>query len=252
MIKPQSISILPAALAVALMICLGAAACGKGDPGVTGAGGTGAGGGGGTGDLSQQMLPLKTGNMWTYLVTDENQVPTPKTQTVMEAGPVGGIGPHACAPAFRMVTRKGANAMDETISWQARVGTTVVRYREQAFSASTGDLEPEEHWDPFKLRVDETPAHTTAAATWVQTDQETKMPVEGTTTTTTVEERWTVAAERQPVSVQGKNYEVLIVTKTKPADPTATKTYWWARGIGKVKEIGVNQIEELMSYTINP
>ena len=30
------------------------------------------------------------------------------------------------------------------------------------------------------------------------------------------------------------------------------KTYWWARGIGKVKEIGDNQTEELVSYQVAP
>ncbi len=67
--------------------------------------------------------------------------------------------------------------------------------------------------------------------------------------TVPVEERWTVTAERQPVTVQGRSYEVMIVTKMST---TSTKTYWWARGIGKVKEIGDNQTEELMSYQVAP
>jgi hypothetical protein len=242
---------------VALVACLGVAACGKGDPGVTGSGGTSGGGtlggggagGSGMGDPSQ-LLPLKTGNSWTYLVTDETGIPTPKTQTVMEEGPVGGSGPNAGVTAFRLVTRKGVNGMDETISWQARLGTQVVRYREQSYMANPPHaLELEEHWDPFKLRVDETPARMVAGATWLQTDQETKLPVGGTPSTMPVEDHWTVAAERQPVTVQGQSYEVMIVTKT---GATTTKTYWWARGIGKVKEIGVNQTEELMSYQVGP
>ena len=85
---------------VAVATCLGLAACGKADPGMMGSGGSMGTGGtgvivgdGGMGDPSQ-LLPLKTGNFWTYLVTDETGVPTPKTQTVMEEGPVGGTGPN--------------------------------------------------------------------------------------------------------------------------------------------------------------
>jgi len=259
MTKPSSISNLPAV--VAMVAGLGLAACGNtdpamagnggvGSPGVGGSGGSvGGAGGSGMGDPSQ-LLPLKTGNWWTYLVTDENQVPTPKTQTVMEEGPVGGTGPNAAVTAFRMVTRKGVNGMDETISWQARVGTRVVRYREQAYMANPPHaLELEEYWNPYKLRVDESPAHMTAGASWVETDQETKLPVGGNPLMAAVEDRWTVSAERLTVTVQGRSYEVLILTKTGAA---SQKTYWWARGIGKVKEIGVNQVEELVSYQVAP
>jgi hypothetical protein len=263
MTKRASVSNLLAA--VATVACLGVAACGTSDPfmmgsgGATGAAGgsgtggsgTGAGGagGGGMGDLSQ-LLPIKTGNSWTYLVTVTGEGTTPKTQTVMEQGPVGGTGPNAGVTAFRFVTRKGLDGMDETISWQARVGTRVVRYREQAYMRmAPHGLELEEYWDPHKLRVDETPVRMVAGTTWTETDQETKLPVGGNMLTVPVEERWTVTAERQPVTVQGRSYEVMIVTKTST---TSTKTYWWARGIGKVKEIGDNQTEELMSYQVAP
>src|SRR5688572_12434190 len=114
----------PAMLAIAA--CLGVAACGNTDPGTltgaagmsggagSGGSGTGAGGAGGSGmgDLSQ-FLPIKTGNSWTYLVTVTGEGTTPKTQTVMEEGPVGGTGPHASVTAFRFVTKKGVDGMDE-------------------------------------------------------------------------------------------------------------------------------------------
>jgi hypothetical protein len=173
---------------------------------------------------------------------------TVKTQTVMAEEPVGGSGPNAATMAFRMVTMKGVGGTDETISWQARVGSRVVRYREQSFGAMTGQLELEEHWAPSKLRVDESPEHTVTPATWLEIDQETKLPVGGTPTTAEVRERWTVTADHQSVTVQGQSYEVMIVTKAGGSE----KTYWWARGIGKVKEIGPNQIEELMSYQVTP
>jgi len=174
-----------------------------------------------------------------------------KVTTVGELEEVGGSGPNAERSAFRVVTVKGTDATDRPESWQgpaADGSQRIVRYREQAFGARTGELQLEEHWDPYKLRVDETPAHMTAGATWLESDQETKLPVGGTPSMMPVEERWTVNAERQAVTVQGRSYEVMIVTKAG----SSQKTYWWARGIGKVKEIGVNQTEELLSYQILP
>jgi hypothetical protein len=226
--------------------------CGMSDPPTSGSGGGGGtgnagGAGGGAGADARPLLPLATGNRWTYLVTD-SLGSTTKTQTVMLEESVGGSGPSASTSAFRMVTKKGVGGTDETISWQARVGTRVVRYREQSFGAMSGQLELEEHWAPYKLRVDESAEHTLAGASWLEIDQETKLPVGGTPTTVEVRERWTVTAERQMVTVQGQSYEVMIVTKAGGSE----KTYWWARGIGKVKEIGPNQIEELMSYQVAP
>ena len=97
------------------------------------------------------MLPWKTGNTWTYAVNDEGVVSTKET-AVGEMEPVMGTGPNKDVMAFKVVTHKGG--MDQTVSWQVPSGDSVIRYREQAFSASTGALELEEHWDPHKLHID--------------------------------------------------------------------------------------------------
>jgi hypothetical protein len=236
------------ALVVAVLSVLGAAGCGNVDPQMQGTGGTGGGGGGAGGADTRPLLPLAPGNYWIYVVTDPSGVSTPKTQTVMAEEPVGGTGPNSTKLAFRMVTTKGTDGTDETISWQTRIGTRVIRYREQSFGATSNALVLEEHWDPAKLRVDESPERTVAGATWLEMDLETKLPVGGTPTTAEVRERWTVTAERQAVTVRGQSYEVMIVSKAGASQ----KTYWWARGIGKVKELGPNQTEELMTYEVAP
>jgi hypothetical protein len=250
MTKRSPISNLPAAFA--MVVCLGFAACGELDPAMLGTGGTG--GSGGIGDMSQ-LFPLKTGNSWTYTVTytsaESGVSVIPKTQTVMGEEPVGGTGPNAGVTAFRMVTRKRTDGTLLTVSWQARVGTRIVRYREQAFFGDAPyALKREDHWDPAKLRVDETPDHLVTGATWLETSLQTRMPVAsgGTPYTDELDDTWTVVAERQPVTVHGRSYEVLILEKTG-AD---RKTYWWARGIGKVKEVGPDGLEELVSYSLVP
>jgi hypothetical protein len=221
---------------------------GTGD--TTGTGGTD--GSGGPGDPSQQLLPLKTGNSWTYAVTYSGEAAVtviPKTQTVMEEEPVGGTGPNASVTAFRMVTRKQTDGTQLTVSWQARVGTRVVRYREQAFGEDAPyALVREDHWDPAKLRVDETPDRMAAGATWLETAQQTRVPPGGAPQTEELQDTWTVVAERRPVTVHGRSYEVLILEK-RGSD---SKTYWYAPGIGKVKEIGPGATEELMSYSLVP
>lgn len=236
------------------------AGCGNTDPGGTGGGGTGGSGSGGTGGgATGPFLPLAAGNRWTYLVTELNdmgqEVTVTKVQTVMPMEPVGGTGPNKETMAYRMVTTKGQGGTDETISWQARVGDRVVRYREQSFGATSNMVELEEHWDPYKLRLDESAEHTVASDPWQEMDWETKIIPGAAPTTAEVREVWKVTAAQQAVTVQGKQYDVMIVTKTSVGQSsTSSKTYWWARGIGKVKEIRNDQVgvEELVSYELQP
>ena len=67
--------------------------------------------------------------------------------------PVGGTGPNKDVMAFKVVTKKGADGPDGELAGR-RWATASIRYREQSFSASTGALELEEHWDPHKLHID--------------------------------------------------------------------------------------------------
>jgi hypothetical protein len=89
-------------------------------------------------------------------VNDEGVV-SMKVTTIGAMEPVGGTGPNSHVQANKVVTAKGV--MDQTISWQAADGDNVVRYREQSFSASTGELELEEYGSRTKLHIDGTAAH---------------------------------------------------------------------------------------------
>jgi hypothetical protein len=217
--------------------------CGSEDPG-TNPGGNDAGGEScqlATGSL----LPWKVGNKWTYRVTEDG-MPSQKITTIEGLEAVGGMGPNAAKMANRVVTKKGAN--DQTISWQAPEGDKVVRYREQSFSASTGNLELEEHWDPSKLHVDGAADHMKRTGTpWVEMYQETKLPVGGTAVTTTARDIWLVLADCEKVKIDDKSYDALKLQKTGGD----TKTYWYVPGVGKVKETG-GQMEELLKFEPAP
>jgi len=223
---------------LALSVCLALVACGGDEPG-------GAASDAAVIATSGPILPFKEGNTWTYKVTGDGEVSN-KVTTIGAAEAVGGTGPHAAATAFKVVTKKGAT--DQTLSWQAVDGERVVRYREQAFHEGTGELEEEEHWDPAKLHIDGSPAHTAAGASWLESYQETKLPVGKPASTETARDRWTVDAVDQVITVPAGTFRAIVFIK---AGGSTLKTYWYVPGVGKVKETG-GQTEELVSYKVVP
>ncbi len=220
---------------------LSVAACGSEDPSKnSGAGGEGAA-------VDGPLLPWAVGNAWTYRVTEDGAVST-KVTTIMEQQPVGGGGPNAEIEAYKVITTK-RNGADHTDSWQAPDGDRVLRYREQSFSASTGDLELEEYWEPHKLHVDWSPEHLVEGASWLEQYEETKLPVGDTASQSTRRDRWTVKARAETVTVPAGTSENAVALQKVGAD--TLKTYWYVPGVGKVKETG-GQTEELMEYELKP
>ena len=189
-------------------------------------------------------LPWAEGNTWTYRVTNNGEVST-KTVTVQAEETIGGTGPHKDERAFRVVTKKGD--ADETVSWQALVDGRVLRYREQSFHAGSGELEQEEHWDPYKLHFDGSAEHTAAEASWLESYEETKIQPGDPDQTATERDRWLVDSPREKVTVPAGTFDAVVVQKAGGSD---IKTYWYVRGVGKVKETG-GQTEELVSFTVD-
>lgn len=217
--------------------------CGGTDPS---SGDDGAAGEGGMVD-GEPFLPLTEGNRWVYNVTQDSVV-TQKTTVVGPRETVGGSGPHADESAHRMTTSKGVDGTDETISWQALVGGRVVRYREQAYGATSGMLTLEEHWDPPKLRVDQSAENTVTGATWLEVTAETKLSVGSPPVTSMVNDNWLVIADDATVTVPAGTFENVLHVR-KVGAQSNLKEYWWARGVGKLKETG-SQTEELVSYEV--
>lgn len=222
-------------LALALVLPLSVACGATDDP-------PGTGGPSATGPL----LPWSVGNNWTYRVTDDEEGVTTKVTTIEEETTVGGDGPHKDDRAYRVVTRKKDGA-DQTISWQIDEGDRVLRYREQSFSASTGELALEEHWDPYKLHIDGTDEHTEPGVTWLESYAETKEPVDGDPETANARDVWTVDGVGVEVTVPAGTFSDCIVFIKAGGDKP--KTYWYQRGVGKIKETGT-QTEELSDYEL--
>jgi hypothetical protein len=222
-----------------LLLLLLAVACNQDDP-------PDAAPGGGDGGVSEDefLLPWAVDNSWTYQVTGDGETST-KVVTVGALEKVGGTGPKKDELANRTVTAKGER--DETISWQTRVGDRVIRYREQSFKASTGELDVEEHWDPHKLHIDGSANRIVAGAHWTEVYDETKIRAEGGTASAQRSDVWSVKSANEEVTVPAGTFQAVVIEK-KSND---TKTYWYVPGIGKVKETG-GQTEELVTYTVMP
>lgn len=223
---------------------------GNGASGSDGNAGAGAdaGGGGGQQPLGA-LLPWAVGNTWTYEVTNDGVV-TEKTTTIEAEEEVGGTGPNADLLAFHVITAKGADLADRTESWQApnpENPDRIERYREQSFSASTGDLKLEEHWDPAKLHIDGSAERTLSGASWLERYDETKLEVGLPPTTHAVSERWTVISDDETVEVPAGTFEHCI--HLQKVGSGSSKDYWYLRGVGKIKETG-SQTEELVEYSI--
>jgi hypothetical protein len=223
---------------LALLGALSTAACGSMDPKASSSdSGT---------HPTGPLLPWKVGNTWSYLVTEEG-VMSNKVTTIGDAELVAGSGPNADKMAFKVMTKK-KDGTDQTISWQTTDGDKVIRYREQAFHATTGLLEEEEHWDPHKIHIDGTAEHTKLGATWLEDYMETKLPVGGQPTTHEARDRWTVLSESEMITVPAGTFDAVVLQKV---GGTSSKMYWYVRGLGKVKETG-GQTEELTSWTVSP
>jgi hypothetical protein len=125
-------------------------------------------------------------------------------------------------------------------------GDRVLRYREQSFHESTGELELEEHWDPYKLHFDGTEEHTAEGASWLETYGETKIETDKPAETAETRDRWSVDSPSEEVTVEAGTFRAVVVQK---ASGSGLKTYWYVRGVGKVKETG-GQTEELVDYEV--
>jgi hypothetical protein len=230
-----------------LILSLSLLACGGGDSsgGPDGGGGGGADGGGGVGG-SDSFFPIAMGGSWTYRVTDTaTGVTANKTQTVDAFEDVGGA--KAGTMAYRLTTSKPSGK--ETVSWQGIEGDRLVRYREQTFD-NQGAMATDETYEPSKLRMDGAADHITVGASYHDVYVESLHTV-ATNLDTTVnkDDLWVVEQVDASVTVPAGTFNAIVVHKTN-AVTGSDKRYWFVSGVGKVREEGAGQIEQLADFTM--
>ncbi len=187
-------------------------------------------------------FPMVTGAEWVYRVVDPDV--TTKTQTVGDEEDVGGM--HAGTMAFKLTTEK-PNGM--VVSWQGVEGERVVRYAEQDLS---GANTTSEEYTPSRTRVDMSEAHTTLNATWTESYTEHVSENGGAVTTSDKSETWTVIGVDESVTVPAGTFCALHLRRqsTVGGIDGSDKSYWFARGVGKVQEVSATRTETLESYDI--
>jgi hypothetical protein len=248
----------------------GAATAGSGGGGAGGSGGSGvrdAGGqatDGGAGDTAvgalEPYFPVAVGNSWTYRVQPVGAPMYMKVQTMERMEPVGGNGPNATKMAIYTVTKKMAGALqDQTVSWQGLEegmggAKMVVRYREQAFQAGSMTVNAEYVYQPYQLRLDESPANLAEGVTRMQSYTQSKTePGLLSPLVTQQTDNWIIESTGETVTVPAGTFSNCLRFKKYGNIEDSGKTFWYCRGVGKVKEqppATMGQLEELAAYTV--
>jgi hypothetical protein len=239
--RTRAILVALAMTATAALVASSLTACGEETGAMVGPGP--ADGGGGTG----RYLPLAVGSTWTWRVTPAGGGATVEKISTVEAFEDVGAA-KAGTMAFRVRTSHDDGSGGDTVSWQSDDGSSIVRQREQDFRTD-GSMKTDSVYDPYKLRLDETAAHVASGADYQSsfTEVMTKI-IDGSTTTLQKGETWTVVSTNESVTVPAGTFTCLHLHRVA-TDDTVGKDYWFARGVGKIKETG-GQTEELSSYTL--
>lgn len=225
---------------------LAAAACGNEVPGASPDASIGDGGNAGDAAVPpdiKTIQPWAVGRVWTYRNTDPDNPSVVKvqTKTVEAYEDVGGA--HAGTKAFRIRIEK---LYGVTTALQDYVGDRAVRFAQTDYD-TVGNLQQQQSFSPYRLKIEAAPDKLVDGATFSEMYDETTTDTAGTTTRARVM-NWTVVSMNDEVTVPAGTFRCIHYHRV---DPTTgkTKDYWYAPGIGKVKENGGGQIEELMSYT---
>ena len=232
--------------AALIATAVAAAGCGGGGSDTPGGGETPGGTGGEVGTptvTTGPYQPLDIGARWTYAVNDASGNYT-KTSVVEATEDMG--GPKAGMMGTRV---REMLATEIQLTWYAVDGDRVARHHEQTLDAATSAIKQEDWYAPSYLRVDGSAEHTTGGATFSEsyTDARTdavKQTMENKAKTV----EWKVEATDEAIAVPAGTFAALRLRRTDKSDGSF-KTYWFVRGIGKVREQGDNQHrEELTSY----
>ncbi|MBI1946083.1 MAG: hypothetical protein HYS27_10325 [Deltaproteobacteria bacterium] len=179
-----------------------------------------------------QPIPLAVGASWTY-DTSETATGTSgtKTQTVTEV--TDGVA--------TLVTDKAGGGT--TTSKQQDLDDAVVRLSEESVTAAGGP-DGSESYDPAKVRVPKTLRVPGDSLTDSYT--ETVVDAAGVSTTNEKSEEWTlleITSYDVPVGTFPNSFHFL-------RSGAVDKHFWFANGVGKIREEGGGQVEELSGYEL--
>ncbi len=204
------------------------------------------------------FLPASIGNSWRYRVTDSLGEVTTKSQEYTELIT-------ASDDIGEVIVQVTTKADGVTENWLKRDGDAVLRIRQRDFDA-LGVLERTTCYVPSRTRIDESPDRLVAGAQW--TDNYVRQVIPGTieqnvicktdgsaidcdpegitSSCETVQDQWTVLATDVPCKTDFGELSCVQIQRLRLIGGNAPpKTYWFARGYGKIREEG-EQLEELV------
>lgn len=197
---------------------------------------------------AEGFLPLKMGLKWVYEVRDLRGGGAEMKETTVDAFETVTMKPGQMA--FRLRTRKGGALADETVSWQQRVNNVIARYQEQSYAPAQGGTAAQptllEWWDPYKLRIDETKLR--KGETWMLTYKEFSRTGMVDDVPHDRNESWEVVGVNEPINNSAGSFKTLHLRR-RGVDQNATsdKHYWFACGVGKIRETTIGgRSEELV------
>jgi hypothetical protein len=191
--------------------------------------------GGGASSGEHDYFPLSLGASWTYSVTGQGT----KTQRVMSTTTLDGIG-----EVFMLETSKPDG--DRTVSYQQIAGNDVVRYQEEIHRL--GNYDGKEVYVPYKLRVSN--AFSLPGERRQESYHEQDYDLNDQLVVDLVKnEAWTVEAV-ETITVPAGTFDGAMRVRRTSQNSASDKTYWFLDGVGKLKESGAGQTEELTSYEL--
>lgn len=193
---------------------------------------------------TSRYLPLELGAVWNLHETDPATGASADKLTTVEAYEDVGSS-HPGKKSFRVRVEKLAG---HTMYWEGYEGDITVRYRNDDYDL-LGNLVDRQILTPYRLKLDETPAHLVTGATYSESFVETTVDGTGATPRAKVED-WLVVASSETVTTPMGTFTSALHVRRVSGSGKKLKDYWYVRGIGKVKEDGSDkQVEELISHT---
>lgn len=220
--------------------------CGDQEPGQNDAG---AGGDGGPGD-TDDYYPLAVGDSWTYEEIEQGAAAvtllyeiTEETTKTFEHG----LGERE---VFAMQNTSPGTSTERRVQYIEDDGVRAVRLSHDVFD-DTGALTKRRDYVPGFLRFDR--GRLEPGATWTEEVVEYSDSMDGSDVTqVTARYRYEIAGSAEPVTVEAGTFSCLHVRRIAITDGEV-KDYYWARGVGKVREItsgSPGKTEDLVAFTI--
>jgi hypothetical protein len=185
-----------------------------------------------------EYLPYQTGYTWTYRLTDLDD----GERAVKEQRIDPGEDHPEYGPVVVQVTGK---INGSTVSLARKEDGRVLRFQQEDRDA-TGALERTTIYEPPQVRIDETEEHLELGAEWDETYTEIELDPDGVELSRieTIDHVQVLGVDEE-CDTDIATFSCLRLRRTRLAGGVAEKEFHFVRGIGKVREVGSNQLEEL-------